>query len=270
MQKLNVHPRVCVNGLSSYKWTIEQDIDFYKSAGIEVINVPFFKFSDRAQEGIDAIRKAGLRGASMAGGGGSLIESGAKTLERLKPAIDAASELGCPSLYGVTGPTAPRMTTDEAVARLVECLAPANAYARSKNVRLAFENTAVSTRAHGFVHTLADAVEFSREADVGICLELQNCWYERRLETLFRQNVDRFVMVQVSDFLVGEDMKMNRRVLGDGSMPLEWMLERLLDAGYQGYFDIEVLGPSIEAEGYGAAISRSVDWLSERLRAWGV
>ena len=77
-------------------------------------------------------------------------------------------------------------------------------------------------------------------------------------------------MVQVSDFMVGEPLMYNRRVPGDGSMPLEWMLERLLDAGYMGDFDLELLGPAIEKEGYPSAIRRSVDWLSERLRSWGV
>lgn len=270
MEKWNVHPRVSVNAISSMKWTIEQDIDFFKSVGVEVINVPFFKFSNRAEQGIAAVRQAGLRGASLATGGGSLIESGAKTLETLKPAIDAARELNCPSFYCVTGPTPPRMTTDQAYDRLVECLQPANAYAREKGVRLAIEHTNTSTRHHGFIHTLADAVELSRDADIGICLELQNCWYERHLDRLFHENVGRFVIVQVSDFLVGEEIKFNRRVPGDGSMPLEWLMERLLDAGYQGYFDIELLGPSIEAEGYASSIGRSVEWLSTRLESWGV
>ena len=63
---------------------------------------------------------------------------------------------------------------------------------------------------------------------------------------------------------------MNRRVLGDGDIPLEWLLGHLLDAGFAGYFEIETLGPAIEAEGYGPAIARSLAWLNERLTKWGV
>ena len=270
MEKMNIHPRMSINPISSFNWTLAQDIEFFKATGIEVISVPFFKFTESPQAGIDAIREAGFRCISLSTGGGSLIDSGEQTLANLKTAIDVASALDCPTFYTVTGPTPPRMTTDDAYARLVECLQPANAYARDKGVRLAIEHTSIVTRHHGFIHTLADAVDLSRDADIGICLELQNCWYERNLERLFRENVDRFTVVQVSDFMVGEEAKYNRRVPGDGSMPLEWMLGRVLDAGYQGYFDLEVLGPSIEAEGYPSAIRRSVDWLSERLRAWGV
>jgi len=87
---------------------------------------------------------------------------------------------------------------------------------------------------------------------------------------LFRENVDRFAVAQVSDYLVGETSRLNRRVLGDGSMPIEWLLGLLLDAGYAGMFEIETVGPAIEQEGYASAVRRSVDWLNERLVKWGV
>lgn len=270
MEKWNIHPRVSVNPISSFNWTLEQDIEFYTSVGIHTIGIPHFKFTDRQQEGIDMIRKAGFRCATLSTGGGCLIESGEQTLQNLKGAIEVASELGAPCFYTVTGSTPPRMTTDEAYARLVECLQPANAYARGKGVRLAIEHTATVTRAHGFIHTLADAVDLARDADIGITVELQNCWYERHLERLIKGNVPRFAVVQVSDFMVGEELRYNRRVPGDGAMPLEWLMGLLLEGGYAGYFDLEVLGPAIEAEGYPSAIRRSVDWMSERLRSWGV
>ena len=47
------------------------------------------------------------------------------------------------------------------------------------------------------------------------------------------------------------------------------MIETLLEAGYPGLFDIEVIGPSIDAEGPEAALRRSVEWLSERLTEYG-
>jgi sugar phosphate isomerase/epimerase len=271
MDATAIHPRISINGISTREWTLEQDTAFHQSAGIEVVNIPYFKFSSDVPAAIDAIRAAGLRGSALVGGiPTSLIDGGSKTLEALKPVIDTASALDCPSFYVVTGPTPSRMPTDEAYRALVESLAPANAYARKKGVRLAIENNSTSTRDTGFIHTLVDAVDLARDADIGICLELQNCWLECHLERLFKQNVDLFTIVQVSDYLVGEPVRLNRRVPGDGSIPLEWLLERLLDAGYEGYFDIEIVGPSIEAEGYVSAVGRSIDWLSERLRSWGV
>jgi len=39
----------------------------------------------------------------------------------------------------------------------------------------------------------------------------------------------------------------------------------LLDAGYDGVFELEILGPVIEAEGYRAPIERSLERMSEML-----
>jgi sugar phosphate isomerase/epimerase len=266
-----IHPRISVNPISSWTWTLEQDLAFYEMAGIKVTNPCFLKFRDDVEAGIAAIKGAGLISCSLAGGGTEcLIESEETTLAGLKPYIDAAHALDSPSIYVVTGPTPPRMPTEDACAAFAACMGQANRYAAERGVRIAIENNSVTTRDTGFVHTLAVAVDVARAADVGICLELQNCWYEPGLPRLFRDNVDLFTVAQVSDFLIGEPAKFNRRVPGDGTAPLEWMLGHLLDAGFAGYFDVELLGPAIEAEGYPAAIHRSIDWLSERFARWGV
>ena len=75
--------------------------------------------------------------------------------------------------------------------------------------------------------------------------------------------------MQVNDFKVGEPARLNRCVPGDGDMPVEWLLGELLDAGYAGLFELEVLGPRIEEEGYASAITRGLSWISERLDRWG-
>jgi sugar phosphate isomerase/epimerase len=263
-----MHPRICINGLSSRGWNLEQDIAFYRSIGITVVTVPFSKLLQvDVQTGIEAIKRASLRPVLLGGGSATPLLAG---LEVLKAPIDTAWAMGCPSFYSVSGATPERMPTDEAYRVLVESLKPVSAYARSKGVRLAIENNSIATRGHGFIHSLADAADLAHDADIEICLELQNCWYERKLAQLFKENVERFMMVQVSDFKVGEEMRLNRRVPGDGSIPLEWMLGHLLNAGYRGFFDIEILGPSIEAEGYASAIGRSTEWLAERLTRWGI
>jgi sugar phosphate isomerase/epimerase len=256
-----------VNGFSSRSWSLAQDIAFYKTAGIRAVTLSFAKFQPDVDAGVAAIKASDVRPVLMASGAAITFQGG---LDVLKAPIDAASAMGCAAFYSVSGPTLPRASTDDAYAALVRQLAPITAYAQSKGVRLAIENNSIATRGHGFIHTFADAADLARDTGLGICLELQNCWYERGLARLFKQNVGNLVMVQVSDFKVGEDLRLNRCVPGDGSIPLEWMLERLLDAGYGGYFDIELLGPHIEAEGYPAAIDRAVDWLSERLQRWGV
>ena len=272
--KQNFHPRISVSQISAFNWSLEQMLAFWSAEGIETAGFLHFKLEPDVEASIEAIKRSGLRPSCVVAGAmnGALIsaveDNGAQALAGLSAGIDAASALSAPC-YFTSGITPPRMTTDDAYAMLVHALGPVVDHARARNVRLALEHNSTSTRNNGFIHTLSDAVDLSRDTGVGICLELQNCWMERHLDRMFRENVDRFVIAQVSDFLVGEEPRLNRRVPGDGSMPLEWMLQRLLDAGYEGLFEIEVLGPRIEEEGYESAIRRSVDWLSSRLSSWG-
>ena len=222
------------------------------------------------EKAVAALAASGLTFTALsAGTGGGMIESEDAALAELAATIDMAQRLRAPSLYFLTGPTKPRMATDEAYAALIRCLPKVNAYAHERGVRLAIEHNSISSRAIGFVHTVAGVAEIARAADVDICLELQNCWYEPDLPRLLRENVDRLCIVQVSDFLIDEPLRNNRRVPGDGSMPLEWMIGEVLEAGYKGFFEIEVLGPAIEQEGYDSAMRRSVEWLAERLTKWG-
>ena len=51
----------------------------------------------------------------------------------------------------------------------------------------------------------------------------------------------------------------------DGDIPLARILGQLVDAGYAGCFDLELIGPAIESEGYESAIPRSVTQLRELL-----
>jgi sugar phosphate isomerase/epimerase len=265
-----LHPRVSINALSSFNWPLERDLALMAELGVRHFGFPMLKVEADIQGGIAAIRESGLAVACVAASASnSSLLDGEAALAVLKPAIDTAATLGSPLCYFTSGKSPPGGTTDAAYEALVTGLQPAQAYAAERGVRLAIENNSTTTRHIGFVHTLRDAIQLAVDADIDICLELQNCWLERGLAGLFRAHAGRLGIVQVSDYLVGEDMRLNRRVPGDGSIPLVWLIQQLLEAGYQGLFEIEVLGPRIEEEGYAAAIRRSADWLSDLLNRLG-
>ena len=75
--------------------------------------------------------------------------------------------------------------------------------------------------------------------------------------------------MQVSDFKVGTVASSQRLVPGDGDVPLARILGIVLDAGYRGVFDLELIGDAIVAEGYDAAVPRAVDALGALLNDLG-
>ena len=67
------------------------------------------------------------------------------------------------------------------------------------------------------------------------------------------------------DYKLGTFDTGNRVAVGDGDIPVEQLLGLLVDAGYEGVFELEILGPVVEAEGYRAPILRSLERMSEML-----
>ena len=52
---------------------------------------------------------------------------------------------------------------------------------------------------------------------------------------------------------------------GDGDIPIARILGQVLDAGYRGCFDLELIGPAIEDEGYEHAVPRAITAFDELL-----
>ena len=137
-------------------------------------------------------------------------------------------------------------------------------------MRLAVEPTNPLRTDVSFVHSVRDAIDLARMADIEIVVDFYSSWYERDLEESVRKNIDLVALVQICDYKLGTFNMPNRCAIGDGDIPVERLLGMVLDAGYQGAFDLEILGPSIEEEGYRAPIARSLERASEMLDRLGV
>ena len=136
-------------------------------------------------------------------------------------------------------------------------------------MRLAVEPTNPLRTDVSFVHTVRDAVDLARMADMSVVVDFYSSWYERGLEEVVRENIDLVSLVQIDDYKLGTFDIPNRCAIGDGDIPVERLMGMLLDAGYEGAFDLEILGPQIEEEGYRAPIARSLERASEMLDRLG-
>jgi sugar phosphate isomerase/epimerase len=91
---------------------------------------------------------------------------------------------------------------------------------------------------------------------------------ERDPEDAVRRAGARLAVFQISDAVFGTFERPSpggRVVPGDGDLALDGFLRAALDAGYAGPFELEVVGPAIEAEGHAAALRRAVDRTNELL-----
>jgi sugar phosphate isomerase/epimerase len=259
-------PRISVSAISTFAWSLDEDLAFYAGHGITDVGISLAKLE---RHGLDAgaarVRDTGLRVTNLIGLGPFRLAQPRRwdeQRERILVALDAAITMGAECLVLTTGPAGP-LPWEDAADALEAALAPVLDEARARRIPFALEHTNSLRVDVGFVHTLRDAVDLARRLDIGVCMEINACWAERALDATIADGVGRLRLVQVSDYAIGTLTTPNRLVPGDGDIPLGRILGQVRAAGYRGCFDLEIIGPAIEAEGYEAAVLRSC----ERLRS---
>jgi len=263
-----VHPRLSVSAISTYRWSLVRDLEFYASSGIDQVGLSLAKLEAHGlDDGVRRVLDSGVRVTNMLGlGPFRLAEPGQwpAQRERLCLALDAARATKAECLVVTSGP-AGGLEWEPAADALAAALAPVSSEARRLGVPVALEHTNSLRVDVSFVHTLADAIDLATRLGVGVCLECNACWGERGLGETIARAAARIRLVQVSDFVVGTMATPDRAVPGDGDVPLARMVAQLLAAGYEGVFDLELIGPRIEAEGYEAAIGRGLVAMAKML-----
>ena len=184
------------------------------------------------------------------------------TLTRL---IQTAKSLGARSIYMLTGGHG-SLTWEEAAEVFRAAIAPCVIQAKEAGIALMVENSSELYADVHIAHTLRDAVTLAELAGVGVCIDLFACWAEAGLRESIGRAMPGCQLVQVCDYVYGDRSLPSRAVPGDGAIPVRRILEWTLQAGYTGTFDLELIGPRIDAEGRLAAVRRSADILGETLR----
>lgn len=267
-----MHDRISVSAISTYSWTLTDDLAFYARAGITNVGFSVAKLERHGwDDGTTRVEDAGLRVTNLIGLGPFHLahpERWPEQQDRLARALAVATRIGAECVVFTTGPAGP-LPWDEAADALSTAMGPVLADARTRGVPFAIEHTNSLRVDVGFVHTLHDAVDLARRLGTGVCLEVNACWAERDLAATVRSGIDSMRLVQVSDYAVGTLTTPARLVPGDGDIPLRRIVGDVLAAGYAGCFDLELIGPAIEAEGYEAAVTRAVARLTALLTAAG-
>ena len=256
--------RVSVSQVTSLGWTFAQDVAAYPGLGVTAMGVSVVKLEAVGLAPATAlVREAGLAVSCLTSSGLFPLDDSAAVdvaFERTRSHLAAAAALGADCLMVLPG-HAPAWSWEEQAERarpIVRALLPE---AERLRVRIAIEPVSSLRMDLGFLHAFGDALDFVDEIGspwLGVVLEVNNAWVERGLYRNVAERTDRIAVVQVNDFKVGTLAASDRVVMGDGDIPLRRICRALEAAGYAGWWDIELLGPRIEAEGYESVVPRAL------------
>lgn len=264
--------RLSVNQISTLRWPFERDLEYFVGVGVTSVGVSIAKLEDcGVGRAALLLRESGLRVSCLTSSGVFPLgddEGEEEALERTLRHIELAADLGAECLMILPG-NAVRLSWEESAQRsrkLLQRLLPA---AQGSRVRLAIEPANPLQAELSFLRSFDESLDFVadfRSPWIGVVLETNEAWGERRLYKNIRYRHELIALVQVSDFKLGTTSVSDRVVPGDGDVPLAKIFRALGEAGYRGWYDVELVGPKIESEGYETALPRALQRLDELFR----
>jgi sugar phosphate isomerase/epimerase len=188
--------------------------------------------------------------------GGRLTSDPRTAQDALLEVIDAAAGVGARLVYLLTGGR-DGLNWQQAADRFCATVAPCVAHARRVGVALAIENASSLYADLHLAHTLRDTITLAEISGLGICIDVFHCWAEGDFEAMVQRALPRTELIQLSDYVLGDRALPGRAVPGDGAIPIEAFVTQALAGGYPHGFDLELIGPRIEAEGRAEAAQRA-------------
>ncbi len=267
------HPRLSLSSVCTFAWSLDEDLRLWDQLGIDYVAVALPTMDDVGLDrAVAALQSSGIRVANLIGVSPFALDKPGdwrRHYGRMDDYVGAAGALGAEAILFTTGSSG-SMRWEDAAAAFTDAFGPVLARAAEAGMPLGLENTGALRYDNGFVTTLADTVDLARSVGATVCVETWNCFMERNLAGTFRDAAGIFSTIQVSDYVAGTYLTPDRAVPGDGMLPLARIVGDAEAAGYRGPYELEMIGPRIDAEGLGEAATRGLRYLDALLHAEGV
>ncbi len=249
--------RLSINEMTTYRWSFEEDVEQFRAAGIPAIGVWRQKLADYGEsKAAELLIESGLAVSNLLWAGGFTGSDGHSYAESLKDAADAIRlaamlRAGCLVVYSGGRNN---HTQNHARRLFLGALKELLPLATELEVTLAIEPMHPGCAAEWtFLTSLDEAVSLVDTIGsprVKLAFDTYHLGHEPRILDEIRQLGGRIAIVHLGDSLKPPEAEQSRQRLGAGILPLGEIVAALQEAGYDGDYDVELMGEAIETTDY--------------------
>jgi sugar phosphate isomerase/epimerase len=234
--------RVSVNHLTTFGWSLEEEVVAYQREGLRAVGLWRPKVSHFGEErAAELLRESGISVSSLSWAGGFTGTnrwSFEDSLADARAAIKEASLVGAECLTVVSGPRNGhiRRQARRLVTEAFEVLATEAAEA---GIVLAVQPMRPdASGSWTFLHTLDETLELIEHAGASakIAFDAYHLCHEPQLLARIPELAPQVAVVQLSDSAGGPGAE--RCMLGDGEIQLSAIVQAFDEAGYTGYYEL--------------------------------
>lgn len=260
------HTRLSVDAMCTFSWSFEEDLTLWTSLGVKSAGLLISKIDDDPRRKMRDLTDAGICASTLIVPAFELRQpdSWGHTRAVHRDAIELMAEFGGHSIYFTPGRTAGVSWRDD-LARLARAAAPTVDYAAANGVLAAIEPTLRTSAS--FVNTLRDAIDVAEVTGLALVPDFGNIWMERDISELLARAIPHAALIQITDFMIESACRAH---IGHGELPLRRMMMDVLEAGYTGLFDLEVIGPEFSAPVDETGLRRGIEQASAFLGELGI
>jgi sugar phosphate isomerase/epimerase len=251
-----------MNEITTFRWSLEEDVENYQEAGYRGIGVWRHKLADGDEnQAIDLLAASGLSVTHLSWAGGFTGSDGRTVAESLDDALEAvrlaaAIEAGCLVIY----PGGRNNHTYRHAGRLLRsALDELLPLAEAVEVPLAIEPMhAACAKDWTFLTDLAmSLVEEFRSPYLKIAYDTYHFPIHGRQHDVLGRLAPHIGIVHLGDRRQSPSADQERCPLGQGRLPLGDVIGTLQEAGYTGAYDVKLLGSELEAYDYWTILEQS-------------
>jgi sugar phosphate isomerase/epimerase len=266
--------RLSINEMTTFRWSFEEDVSNLVALDIKAIGVWRHKLSDFGEErGVDLLADSGLSVSNLLWAGGFTGSEGRSFRESIEDAEDAirlaaSMQAGCLIIYSGSRNGHTQNHARRLMSSALQELLPV---ATDLEVVLAIEPMHIGCAAEWTIVTdVEDALQLIASAgspQLRLALDTYHFGHDPAIVERIAELAPHTAIVHLADGKAPPTGEQNRCPLGQGVLPLKRIVEGLTAAGYEGHFDVELMGEEIESTDYHELLGQTRRAFAELIEA---